>query len=117
MDVHSEDESEDEAINEQDNLPSTAKDWPRAFDDFLGFLQLGCNGTPTTGYPIVVLIVDTLPPEARTRFSINILCLIIPSCSNLTVCLGHFIPLYLHGHYRALGMQGKGQETHGYERS
>ncbi|EGO03442.1 hypothetical protein SERLA73DRAFT_101568 [Serpula lacrymans var. lacrymans S7.3] len=32
-----------------------------AYNEFLQFLELGCSGSPTEGYPIVIIILSTIP--------------------------------------------------------
>ncbi|KAG8853750.1 hypothetical protein FRB96_008004 [Tulasnella sp. 330] len=34
-----------------------------AYEEFLAFLKLGCRGSPRQGYPAVLIITSTLPPE------------------------------------------------------
>ena len=46
------------------NKPQPSVDsWP--YREFLQFLQLGCRGSPVQGYPTVVVILATIPPEVR----------------------------------------------------
>ncbi|KAN0061932.1 hypothetical protein ACQY0O_005927 [Thecaphora frezii] len=39
-------------------------DRPRSFRDFQQWLQTGCGGSPTLGYPTVLVFLSTLPKEA-----------------------------------------------------
>lgn len=38
----------------------------QAYKEFLGFLELGCNGSPALGYPIVMLVISSLPSEVSS---------------------------------------------------
>lgn len=70
---HDEDEDgsddEDEAHAEQSTQPPTQPepqpDAPphrsKAYSEFLQFLELGCSGSPTQGYPTIVIILSTIP--------------------------------------------------------
>ena len=42
-----------------------------AFREFLQFLALGCYGSPTQGYPAIVVIISTIPPSARSIFNFH----------------------------------------------
>lgn len=33
-----------------------------AFQEFLGFLELGCSGSPLQGYPAIIIILSTISP-------------------------------------------------------
>jgi hypothetical protein len=35
------------------------------FTDFLQFLELGCGGSPSQGYPAVLVILSSIPPSVR----------------------------------------------------
>lgn len=39
-----------------------------AYQDFLAYLQRACNGTPLIGYPLVLVIVSTIPDTVRLFF-------------------------------------------------
>lgn len=41
---------------------------PAAYGDFLQFLQLGCNGSPVQGYPVVVIVLSTLSSPVSSAF-------------------------------------------------
>ncbi|EPQ26430.1 uncharacterized protein PFL1_06078 [Pseudozyma flocculosa PF-1] len=43
---------------------STATSHPRSYTDFLRWLQTGCGGAPTLGYPTVLVFLSTLPTAA-----------------------------------------------------
>jgi hypothetical protein len=34
-----------------------------AYQEFLQFLELGCSGSPRDGYPIVVIVLSTIPSQ------------------------------------------------------
>jgi len=36
------------------------------YDKFLRFLELGCGGSPSQGYPTLVVILSTIPTEVRS---------------------------------------------------
>lgn len=36
-----------------------------AYSEFLQFLELGCSGSPTQGYPTIVVILSTIPSSVR----------------------------------------------------
>lgn len=36
------------------------------YDNFLRFLELGCGGSPSQGYPTLVVILSTIPNEVRS---------------------------------------------------
>jgi hypothetical protein len=60
-----EDEDEDESDTE-DNVKRPGEGASvirssRAYQEFLGFLESGCAGSPLQGYPTVVVIVSTIP--------------------------------------------------------
>ncbi|KZT00638.1 uncharacterized protein LAESUDRAFT_708574 [Laetiporus sulphureus 93-53] len=56
-------ESEGEVYQEK-SLEASNKTTPRsqAYSEFLQYLQLGCAGSPTQGYPAVPIILATIPP-------------------------------------------------------
>jgi hypothetical protein len=39
---------------------------PVVYDNFLRFLELGCGGSPSQGYPTLVVILSTIPNEVRS---------------------------------------------------
>ena len=41
---------------------------PAAYADFLQFLQLGCNGSPVQGYPVVVIVLSTLSSPVSSAY-------------------------------------------------
>ncbi|THH03871.1 hypothetical protein EW145_g5943 [Phellinidium pouzarii] len=60
-------EGNSSSIRTSDGIPSTPSRMPyhsEAYREFLQFLQLGCYGSPTQGYPTVVIILSTIPPSA-----------------------------------------------------
>ncbi|KAF8329398.1 uncharacterized protein EI90DRAFT_3125180 [Cantharellus anzutake] len=64
--IEAEDDDEDAAgpatVRQESPHPLHARDssnWP--YQKFLEFLQSGCNGSPLEAYPIVVLILSTIP--------------------------------------------------------
>ena len=62
-------DSEDEAA-----VASSGQSAPKltpgqaAYQDFLAYLQRACNGTPLIGYPLVLVIVSTIPDTVRVIF-------------------------------------------------
>ncbi|KAF8875235.1 hypothetical protein BD779DRAFT_1613454 [Infundibulicybe gibba] len=56
-----ESEPGDETIAQTSSLPHPSK----AYQAFLHFLELGCSGSPTQGYPTVVIILSTIPSSVR----------------------------------------------------
>ena len=54
------DESESESEVDPSLPPSVA------YKDFLRFLELGCRGSPKQGYPILVIVLSTIPHPVRT---------------------------------------------------
>ena len=46
------------------NRESVAKSL--VYDKFLRFLELGCGGSPSQGYPTLVVILSTIPSEVRS---------------------------------------------------
>lgn len=55
----------DNDSDDQQSAPKSSSLSPlsgsEAYNEFLGFLQLGCSGSPIQGYPAVVIIVSTIP--------------------------------------------------------
>jgi E3 ubiquitin-protein ligase listerin len=57
---------EEEEKTGQPALGHTAKDErPPAFADFLQFLELGCGGSPLQGYPVILVILSSVPASVR----------------------------------------------------
>ena len=62
----SEPESADEAaVASSDEQVSKSTLGQVAYQDFLAYLQRACNGTPLIGYPLVLVIVSTIPESVR----------------------------------------------------
>jgi hypothetical protein len=38
-----------------------------AYREFLQFLELGCSGSPSQGYPAIVIILSTIPSPVRSN--------------------------------------------------
>ncbi|VDB92351.1 unnamed protein product [Peniophora sp. CBMAI 1063] len=63
---HEEEQSDEEDENSEEPRPIThgspsATTAPKAFSDFLQFLELGCAGAPVQGYPTILIILTTIP--------------------------------------------------------
>ena len=62
-----EDESDDEDNHEvEDDMNPDEKHTNKtgdssAYQEFLQFLQLGCYGSPTQGYPAIILVLSSIP--------------------------------------------------------
>jgi hypothetical protein len=91
----------DEETNDDTPQPQKAKpaDFPSrsiAYREFLQFLELGCSGSPSQGYPTIVIILSTIPSPVRTmRKSMNINVLIHFALS-IDSCASHrFLRLFL----------------------
>jgi E3 ubiquitin-protein ligase listerin len=41
-----------------------------AYREFLQFLELGCSGSPSQGYPTIVIILSTIPSPVRSNAEI-----------------------------------------------
>ncbi|GLB39355.1 putative ring finger [Lyophyllum shimeji] len=52
-------ESEDSEAEGEKQAPLSKRS--EAYQEFLRFLELGCNGSPLQGYPTVVIVVSTIP--------------------------------------------------------
>lgn len=50
-----------------------------AYREFLHFLELGCNGSPSQGYPAVVIILSTIPSSVRHFFLAFVLSMLLVS--------------------------------------
>ena len=74
-------EDSDEETNDVTPQPPEAKPagFPNrsiAYQEFLQFLELGCSGSPSQGYPTIVIILSTIPSPVRTMpnsMNINLL--------------------------------------------
>jgi hypothetical protein len=71
--AHSEDEDDDTDEEEEAQEAGTPEDSPTsetlgqtAYRNFLGYLQRGCNGSPSAGYQLVLVVVSTLPEKVCT---------------------------------------------------
>ena len=69
MDSASEDDDEELPVASQ--APETA---PRVnvslpYQEFLRFLETGCMGSPTAGYPAILVVLSTVPTPVRAVFS------------------------------------------------
>lgn len=58
------------AINTQHSEPHDESSAPapapsQAYKEFLQFLELGCFGSPVQGYPVIVIILSTIPSSVR----------------------------------------------------
>lgn len=73
-DQESDSDSEDENESEGKSHPLSPGDGVtnsrpggtvEAYREFLQFLQLGCYGSPIQGYPVIVVVLSTIPTEVR----------------------------------------------------
>lgn len=66
------DERDDDDANAPDNIkssnpPSSSMSIGEvAYNNLLQFLQLGCNGCPVKGYPLIIIILSTIPSTVGT---------------------------------------------------
>jgi hypothetical protein len=63
-------ETETEAVEEPKEVsakPARYRMGTEAYNQFLVYLQRGCNGCPSEGYPTVLVILSTLPAEVSCR--------------------------------------------------
>jgi hypothetical protein len=60
-DESDEDESDTEDIVKKPAEGLSVTRPSRAYQEFLGFLESGCAGSPLQGYPTVVVVVSTIP--------------------------------------------------------
>jgi hypothetical protein len=63
-------DSEDDETNDilrqsQEAKPITGRSI--AYREFLQFLELGCSGSPSQGYPTIVIILSTIPSPVRRK--------------------------------------------------
>jgi hypothetical protein len=63
--------------NPKEPVPSSsAKQSSQAYQEFLQFLQLGCAGSPIQGFPIIVIVISTIPSSVRDFFAKQIVTLL-----------------------------------------
>lgn len=64
----SEDEDGDIVAAHYQSTPHTESTNPHsvAYAEFLQFLELGCSGSPTQGYPTIVIILSTIPSSVSS---------------------------------------------------
>lgn len=67
------DDSDDEGELSTDVDTSTS--YSMLYNDFLNFLRLACGGSPLEGYPAVIVILSTLPPQVSEISNLTSLCL------------------------------------------
>lgn len=61
------DDSETEDDHPTDSAPHDAiSSKSQSYVEFLDFLKLGCNGSPVQGYPVVLVILSTIPSEVSS---------------------------------------------------
>ncbi|KAF9652581.1 hypothetical protein BDM02DRAFT_3088924 [Thelephora ganbajun] len=93
-------ESESETVSDPGLLPSVA------YKDFLRFLELGCRGSPRQGYPVLVIVLSTIP------HSVSLPCsnaTTITSLSSESPLEDLFTSLWSAIDSRAFGMTDKAQ--------
>lgn len=61
-----EDDDDDNSENEDEGdgakpKPTWTTSSSAAYQEFLQFLQLGCSGSPVQGYPVVLVVLSTIP--------------------------------------------------------
>ena len=67
-----------------------------AFTEFLQFLELGCSGSPSQGYPTVVIILSTIPSPVRIMRKFMNINVLIHSALSTDSCASHrFLHLVL----------------------
>lgn len=83
LDQHDDEEEDDDSQSEPEdvviktsppktNTSSSAPPVPAdlrqsfVYRQFLHFLETGCGGSPTQGYPALVVILSTIPSEVKT---------------------------------------------------
>lgn len=72
-DSDSEDSDEEADAVVQQSQEAKSADIPRrfvAYREFLQFLELGCSGSPSQGYPTIVIILSTIPSPVRSNAQI-----------------------------------------------
>ncbi|KAJ9108838.1 hypothetical protein QFC21_000158 [Naganishia friedmannii] len=62
-DTDEEDEAEEAETPEEGPMPISETLGQTAYRNFLGYLQRGCNGSPSAGYQLVLVVVSTLPEQ------------------------------------------------------
>lgn len=69
----SESDEEDDASGAEEGPKTQPASAPVArspgFVDFLQFLELGCGGSPTQGYPAIIVIISSIPSSVRAHRS------------------------------------------------
>ena len=78
LNTKDDEESDDESDEEVESEGHTHTDSPEdgqagshpegrseAYNEFLQFLQLGCYGSPAQGYPVIVIVLSTIPITVR----------------------------------------------------
>jgi hypothetical protein len=73
-DGSSEDSDEDESEGDDEEAMGTSEEQlvlspppgQDTYSSFLGFLQRGCNGQAIEAYPLVLVILSTIPEEVRS---------------------------------------------------
>jgi E3 ubiquitin-protein ligase listerin len=81
-DEEEEDEDESEVEDNLKKLPPEGVNITRpshAYQEFLGFLESGCAGSPLRGYPAVVIIVSTIPSSVHFIFYLLLYLLLMRS--------------------------------------
>lgn len=73
-DKHEDDDDDDDSDSDSEELetrtPSTHKEHSsEAYREFLQFLELGCAGSPVEGYPMVLVVLSTIPSSVITASS------------------------------------------------
>lgn len=63
-------DAEEETTPDPKPLPATTTSQKTAYQEFLQFLELGCAGSPSQGYPTVVIILSTLASPVGVAFAI-----------------------------------------------
>jgi E3 ubiquitin-protein ligase listerin len=132
----SEEETNDIVQQPQQVMPHGITSQSIAYQEFLQFLELGCSGSPSQGYPTIVIILSTITSPVRSNAQIfeytfiNIFgcgnrslrpsqISLTPSGQQLTVVLSapstaqpllpHSYPLYLSARFFLSGVFGAAQ--------
>ena len=68
------DEEDDGSSTEEEAVPTHVGKDRRSpgFTDFLQFLELGCGGSPSQGYPAVIVILSSIPPSVGIQLAPSI---------------------------------------------
>lgn len=66
-----------------------------AYNEFLSFLEAGCHGSPLQSYPVVVIVLSTLPSTVRQlgHFSLQFFLTHYRFCRTITKPSGSFLNL------------------------